>query len=360
MFFYLFIYTLSCLCIFQGQRTKLKWNIFSILGILIPTIVAAQRGEMVGTDTTTYLWLYNAASILSFDEFLSSNRVSVEPFFYLSSLIGKYFTGFSTVCFIYQGLGLVFLYLVAYKFRKHLEIALVFFLYFTLIFPYSLNIMRQVLAMLYLLWLGTFLLKNKWIKFIFFGLCGIVIHSSIIAGILIILWCYWIYISSPKIQKRLIWLSIIGFCGLAILLRQIGPILSMLDVGELSRYGNYIEKGSSYLGKTDLVVRLAFLTLYLWAIRKKIINKSLGITASILIGFESILIICGSLATVIFRLSLYCTVIDILFIPYILYSKKFSYQSRNLAQWLLMGISTIYWWYTMVLNGTNETIPYYT
>lgn len=359
MLFYLFLFSISCLLLFQGQKSSAKWNIWTILGLFLPTFFSAIRGENVGTDTPTYLFLYEASNVLTFEEFLTSNRISVEPFYYFASKIGSYLTGFSTVMFIYQGLTVFFLYLTAYKFRTHLKIALVFFLYFTFIYPYSLNITRQVLVMMYLIWLGTFLIKgHPWI-FIIGCVGGIFIHSSIAVGAIIIYWVVLIYKSNSRKHRILMWISAIGIAGMIILIRKLTPLLELLDIGEMARYGNYVAKAHSYIGKTDLVIRLLIFAILVWSYRKKIIDKKFYNAAIVLVAIEVMLIISGEVTIVIFRLALYCTCIDLMIIPYILQSNRFSRPSRLLAQWLTIGIALGYWWYTMVLRGTNETIPYY-
>ena len=360
MLFYLFLFSISCLLLFQGQKSSAKWNIWTILGLFIPSFFAAIRGEYVGTDTPTYLFLYESSNLLTFDEFLISDRISVEPFFYLCSKIGYYLTGFSTTMFIYQGLTVFFLYEAAYKFRNHLNIALVFFLYFTFIFPYSLNITRQTLAMMYLLWLGTYLVRGKKYVFILGSLLGILIHSSIVAGAIIFYWCWFIYkIENNKKRKIYFSLSIIAIGGLILVFQKLTPILQLMEIGEMARYGHYIEDGRSYVGKTDLILRILFLVILFLCANVRIVSNKFFYTITILLGIEMMLIFCGSITKVIFRLALYCTCIDILVVPYLLMSKRFNRNSRLLAQWSMVVIGLVYWWYTMVLRGTNETIPYY-
>lgn len=325
----------------------------------MPTLFAAMRGSEVGTDTPTYYYLYLLVNQLTFSQFLEGTRISVEPLYYFCSRLGEYLTGFSTLLFIYQGLSILFLYNVAYRFRKYLNIALVFYLYFTFIFPYSLNIMRQILAVMYILWLSTYLLENKPTKFIIGSLAGIIIHSSIIVGMIIYFWIYLIYRASEN--KRIIYiaLSLIGMAGAIFILKRLEVIFGSLGIGELARYSNYLENGDSYLGKTDLVIRFIFTACLVLGLKFKFITKRVFWPLFILLLIEMLLIFYGTMATVIFRLALYCTAADIIIIPVLGKSTILNKESRILTQWLIVFFATVYWWYTMVVHNTNETIPYY-
>ncbi|MDE6523350.1 MAG: EpsG family protein [Muribaculaceae bacterium] len=358
MAIYLTTFIISCILLFQSQHSKKKWNIWAILGILIPCFIASFRSTHVGTDTGMYKYIYDNCKDLSIKVFFSQNVLNVESFYYFSSIIGKNITGFSSLLFIYEFLNVYFLYDVTYKLRNHISIWLVFFLFYMMLFSYSLNIMRQITSVMYVLWLSGFLISKHNLKYIFGCLIGISFHSTIILGGLLIWLVYKVYVSEGKKQKIYMISSIVGCIFFYFTLNQIGNILSLFNGSEVAKYSGYLDDNTSYIGKTDLCVRLIFLLTVIISFTNKIINKSLFKALFVLLFFELCLILCGVTSTVIFRLALYVTAFDIVVIPYILHSKRFKKSTSVLLNIVLICFSLTYWLYTVYLNGTNEIFPY--
>lgn len=355
---YIISFLLSCAFLFQAQKQNKKWNIWAIIGLLIPILLASLRNENVGTDTGMYLYIYNNIKDWTITDFTTTKAANVELFYYFTSIIGKQFTGFSTLLFIFQALNVIFLYSTSYRLKDYLSISLVFFLYYIFLYSYSLNIMRQITAVMYILWLSKYLAEGKCKYFIIGSILGVFIHSTAILGGFFVWVCYKIYSVSTNKRPRYFTFACVGIVFLYIIFNKISSLLTLIDIGEYARYGNYLENESSYIGKTDLLIRFIFLILVIYVSSKRLLSKKLTYSVIVLLFLEIMLIVCGKYSPVIFRLSLYATAFDILVIPYLLNLNKITYHSRVFFKTGLILTCCFYWWYTIVLKGTNDTIPY--
>lgn len=355
---YIISFLLSCAFLFQAQKQNKKWNIWAIIGLLIPTLLASLRNENVGTDTGMYLYIYENIKEWTLTDFISTKVANVEIFYFFVSLIGEQITGFSTLLFIFQALNVFFLYETSYRLKNYLSIALVFFLYYIFLYSYSLNIMRQITAVMYILWLSHYLIRGKQTIFIAGTFIGMLIHSTAILGGIIAWICYKVYSAPERNRKEYLLISIVSIVFLSLVFSKIGGLLALFDIGEMARYGSYLENETSYIGKTDLIIRFMFLGLVFYLLSHRLINKNIGYSFIVLLCFEVALIFCGKYSTVIFRLSLYATAFDILIVPYLLNLKGITYNSRVICKMGLILICCVYWWYTVIFNGTNEIYPY--
>lgn len=355
---YIIFFLLSCTFLFQAQKQNKKWNIWAIIGLLIPTLLASLRNENVGTDTGMYLYIYNSIKDWTITDFTTTKAANVELFYYFTSIISKQLTGFSSLLFIFQALNVYFLYSTSYRLKKHLSISLVFFLYYIFLYSYSLNIMRQITAVMYIVWLSKYLIEGKCKIYIIGSILGIFIHSTAILGGFFVWICYKVYSASSNKRLKYFIFACAGIILLYFIFSKISSLLTLIDVGEYARYGNYLTNESSYIGKSDLLIRFIFLILIIYISSKKLLSKKQKYSFIVLLFLEIILIICGKYSPVIFRLSLYATAFDILIIPYMLNLKKITYYSRVFFKTGLILTCCFYWWYTIVLKGTNDTIPY--
>ena len=349
----------SSFCFYLGQRQGRKWNLAVFLGILFPSMLAAYRDSAVGTDTEMYKYIYNNIINWRWGDFFGTDIANVEAFYFLSSKIGSVLGGFSVVLFIYQFLNVLFLYLVCFRYRKYTAIWLCFLMYYCFFFPYSLNIMRQVTAVFYLLWICKYLFKEEYFKYCIGVLIGVAFHSSIVLGGTFI----WIIYYSFKLPNRKKLWFILGYVVLLIVLfigfRNIGYLLEYLPIGRLSKYANhYIGAQSAYISNTDILYRVFFFLIIWFTLRFNNVSKKYRTTYIILAITEIILICLGIYNESLYRLALYITAFYLLIIPVALKMTPFTSSSKLLVNTLWVMMCIVYWWYTMVYRNTNETIPY--
>jgi len=175
---YFSIFSGSSLLMHYGIKRNLKF--FIILSLIIPATLAAVRYG-VGTDYFNYINIINSFKDVTTSQFLANNINIIEPGFYALiktaqvtshtyiALFG--ISSFFTLCFFYLGL-------------KKLNIrhqSLVYFLFLLTIFPFTLNAVRQGIALSISFFAISFLIKKQQMPFyIMLGIACLFHYSAII------------------------------------------------------------------------------------------------------------------------------------------------------------------------------------
>lgn len=358
MIIYILCFFFSSVAFFLGEKSKNKWNLFTCIGILIPSLVAAVRDLSVGVDTKNYYEIYNtAATSSSLSDF--SMSYNVELFYYIISKISFFLGGFPFVIAIYEALGLIFIFDVAYRFRKQLSVWLVMFLYLCFLYNYSLNIMRQVIAVSYLLWASMNLLDRKQIKFWVLSFIGMSIHTSIIIGAIFI---YLIFImASGNPSKRVIYIPVLILSMITIyfVFLRIGPLFESIGFARFAIYAaEYIQIKQSQINLIDLTYRGVFLILLWLASLYKIIPSKLSFPYILIIISELGLMTLGLYNDSLLRIALYLSTFHFLFLSYLSSSKRFKRSSRKLLTCIIIVLGFSYWFWVNIYRGSNGTYPY--
>lgn len=175
LLFYLSCFSVSAILFFIS--IKRKSAILTILALLIPVMVAGLRLD-VGTDYKAYVSIFESISKLSFNEFMIKNTYNVETSFYILSKISYTLTNGPVLLFtISSAISIFFFYFGLRKYNtKHKS--LIYFLYLLIIFPVTLNAVRQGIAMSICFYAFTFIYDKKLIRFILLMLFACIFHAS--------------------------------------------------------------------------------------------------------------------------------------------------------------------------------------
>lgn len=150
---YVIVFGLATTLVYFGEKKKWKWLV--VLGLALPILVAAFRGINVGTDTRAYADMYEQVTTegwqKTFDERLLNREI--EPFIVFISKLGG-FLGFGRwwTFGIFSAITVIFTYLAITK-VYYKNKWLLYGLFLFMVFPNSLNVMRQMAAMSILLYL---------------------------------------------------------------------------------------------------------------------------------------------------------------------------------------------------------------
>ena len=186
--------------------------------------VSAFRGESVGTDT--YEYLYGMSRILYYDKFFSLSLFYKTQLEFISN--GLYWIcylcnmhSFRMVIIAYSLITCISIYLISLKMKINLS-RLVFFFYVGGLFIQSLNVCRQISAVMLLLYACTFIFDKKISKSMYFfvlWLLAIGIHASSVFFIFLYLFRYFsvsykisLFIICPL--TLLFWLTILSFSNI--------------------------------------------------------------------------------------------------------------------------------------------------
>ena len=182
-----FIVFLIAYCIglhVEGERGNIRilWAVVSFLPL---ALMAGLRAPEVGIDTGYYpLPFYHYSLNMPLPDMMA--RAGCEPGFSIFIwVVSRATRSFNAVLFLVQCLMIAPLVWAIDKFDVR-KISLVVLVYACLVFPASLNIMRQSIAASFLLPALYFSLNRKWGRFFFVLLIAASFHLSALLGLLLV------------------------------------------------------------------------------------------------------------------------------------------------------------------------------
>ena len=358
---------MHCLKLVKKISKVLRFLVAAV-AILIPSLIAGFRASSVGTDVQIY-------GISSFELALHSPNLK-EFYSYISLDYGFYFitylasrlgSDYHIAFFLYEFITMFFAYLFIKECHKKYGISMGIgcLLYLLLLFNTSLNIMRQSIAIAISAYAFTYLWKDKRILYLLFMLLAFTFHSTTIISLL--LWPLYIVFRKNKIGKpsQLFWISLISFTIIIVIIGFSYFVENLVELGILdARYlsyiggGKYAEMGSArpQISTTILQIMLLFIVMFN---AKLVDNKYKG-------GYSFYLVTCLLVCLIsIFGNMMASYLVRIIygFIPFqaiglamIIYSSK----GKDRLGWMtiILGITFVLWFYTIVVLKNHETYPY--
>ena len=338
-----------------------------VLAVLVAALLAGLRDVSVGTDSVVYEeWFRYAWNMDGWGDYLFKAYAKTEPFFmsliYLASWLGSAVQGaYFLIGLCTYGFAMVAITLL----REKISISLAWASYLFLFFGYSLNAMRQSLAMTALLLAVSLLMRKNYIGYVVFTVLALLSHSTSIllsAAILVI------YLILKKWDIWQVKTALLGCTAAAVLLYE--PLFYALNrIGVLpERFSSYIEEISGvHLSLNPILVRLPFLLLAVVFYRefaRKSENKTDKSDADFLLvmmGMEMILSELRIFSVTLYRICLYFGVFRCLGIGRLVAALR---ESPKFRKWekpiivLLLAMLAVIWVYQAVLQGNDEIYPY--
>lgn len=373
---YIFGFLISILIIGYAQKkSKSTFILLSIIALLIPCFIAAFRAKTIGTDVLVYVEPLKNAAINSdnITGYFNSYWFHIWRNYYVSSyeigfsmlvyIIANLFGNIQAVLFFIQLLTIVPLYLALAPKRKEYPIWLAMAVYYLMFYNSSLNMMRQWIAMSFLLLaFKDFTNENKKSGFVWF-IVAYLFHSSALIGIIIYFAYKFIYkknkvvfmISKKIIPKDIIsvtFLSLIVFIavfGTGILGRFIAAL-------GLDKFSNYIS-GDVHLLPNQIMMRLPLIMLYVLNWRRMNNKDKLTPFYFTMLFWDLIASQLISVNVYAFRISMFFSAYSIFSIPALFVSQE-KKNSKILITILVSLYLIYYWYYTYVVQGMHATIPY--
>ncbi len=190
MIIYVACTLLSAAIAYSAFRLQTRYKIITAILIALPfCLVAAFRDISVGTDTSLYPWFaYRASLSNSLIGLFGNDGGTTEPLFLLAVwFVTKAFRSFSAVLFLIEAL-IVFPVVIALQREapKYTWMGLV--IYGLVYFGFSLNLMRQMIGMAFVLLAFSFARGGKMGYSLMICLVGCGFHSTAIFGFPILLY----------------------------------------------------------------------------------------------------------------------------------------------------------------------------
>lgn len=207
MTIYLAGFALATICYFLAERARgILSTILSTVGLLIPCLIAGMRDKTIGTDVSAYAdWMFSAAHNLSLDDFIkywSGNQQQPYGYVVLTWFIEHLTHNFNVYLFILQLIVIVPIYLTIKYYTTSTWLGMI--CYLTVIYPQSLNTLKQAIAVALVFYSLRFCTKKSPVKFVINIFFAYLFHQTAILGI--ILYPLYTYLVNIKKPFKFMWL----------------------------------------------------------------------------------------------------------------------------------------------------------
>lgn len=370
MYIYLVAFGVSSIMFFLSSTSKRKYrsNFWAIMGILVLAVLAGLRDASVGTDVNVYgRALYTQAlNSSSFISYYSSNVTSLlsEPGYYLLTyFLSLFFKDYHWGLFVYQLLPLIFVYLGMKRCEKlfNTPVWLGILLYDLMLYNYSLNIIRQCIAVGFVFYGATFLFEKRYKPYVFLIFLAVAFHTMGIIGFAI-LPMYLILQQGRSIshRKQIEHGAIFLFLLFAILITGSQIVAFLVNRGVLREFYLQYLSGGRYSGSTTgvpwiIVFGHIIYTLVLVLYKRYTDNR----------GGESLFLIMSSIIVGIASFAVgyiqYIDRLNFFFVPLQAVGLANIYncnRPKRIYAFLIVGFALVLWYYAIVMKGSGETIPY--
>lgn len=372
MAIYIVTFVVSVVFFKLADFVKKEQRIYiDLIAILLLCLLAGFRSEIVGTDTSGYIVPMIKGAISS---------GNIKDFFQYSWLTGfnrktvfDYEIGYSLVVFLTSAvfksvvvtqfvleLLIVLPIYVALRIKKDVSIWFGMFVFMMQFYNGSMNLVRQSIAMAFMLLAITYWMKDDKKKCILFLICATLFHTSALLGIIIIFFYKFvgretnveIKTSSRMVNINYINIAIVIGVGILALIGTQFVVIIIEQFG-FSKYAGYILGDIQFMPNQVINVLPPLVMLLLSFKYFKNHQKEWAFY----IVMMAYVIIVGQFTSVNpfgGRIRFYFMIFAIFAYPLIC---KYSWYKRT-SKIIMVSYLIFYWWFYYVLMGTDQTIPY--
>lgn len=374
---YMLCFTLSsvftgCASYFK-KKNKILYVGISIIAILIPCVLAGARDYTIGTDVLIYgNHIFNNSLSLSFTEYMKTDA----EFLYLilvyvcSHICPNLFFQY----FIIEAIIFIPIYITCQRDESYRYAWLGVAVYFLVLFPYSLNLLRQSIAVSIVLFSFHFVLNYKFKWFALSIFIAVLFHKTAVIALLI----YPIFLliqgedhqlkpnaKINKIQKfaakhgtTVSWLMIIvSFFTLT----QLDRIISAFYIFDNDSYSYFYDRLGGQVSLINVLIQIFLLIpvflIYLinnkyYSYKDNNIKVIFTLSAMGLILYQARLI-----SSEMYRISMYFFI----FLP-VFTEKTINLKSKQSHRWfnafIILIFAVMYFVYFFVICKWNKVYPY--
>lgn len=365
---YLVTFSLSIGLLFYSERTKNKVmrRLLVMLALLVPSALAGLRDYSIGNDVLLYgnTWFENACSYDSlFSFFDKAHEYSIGiGYATVNWIISRISHNPHVFYFFYELLQLTILYYVVKPLKNKISISFAFFVYYFSYYNLSLNLLRQIMAVLIILYAYRYIANKNIIKYIVAVLIAYSFHTTGIIGI--VLYPISVSVESGKLKKIFRYL-IVG-CSVIFVIgyEQIFNLLINVNVLSATRYSHYLtdtDVGGRYIRLVYWGIVLFFV---IWKGKKSNLQYENIITLQmfmIISAIMSILTFVGS--TWVIRVAYYFDIYQVIYFAFLAQKLNIRLkvgQQKTLAGGyiLLGGLVIVNWLIVFIIRNGAATFPY--
>lgn len=355
MFPYLIVFGISIIATYCAERSVYKsftFYIFSCLAIVPLVLLSAFRDVSVGTDTHNYVYMFQNAVEYNHNFLIYMLlHPTFEPgFLFYNFIIAQIFSNVETYYIITYGIIVGLVYASAIKLKEYVSSHIFMLVFLFLFFSDSLNIMRQYIAVAFVIWAAANLFEENNKKYIFWTIIAFLFHTSAIISI-IIGGIYWFVKKYPVNENKYIYLTLsLVFFIIVVGLERFAS-MGILPVFE-SKLSSHISKGDSGVSNSHIAVCFLTVLFLFHNYRKDMASEMMFLIACLTLLFY----ISPTMNSTLYRLTIYFNIITCFSISYA-YKNIDDMYNKCIILTLLMFYVAFYF-FSIVMSGTNEVIPY--
>lgn len=357
----------SCFFLYLSDKKKYKKTrtIFVIIALLIPSVIAGIRDYTIGTDVLLYgnNWFERAISYESMYQYLMKAKEYSVGVGYaaINFIVSRFSSSPHMFYFVYELLQLTVLYAAIKPYKNKLSVAFAFLIYYFLFFNNSLNILRQAMAIVLVLYSYRFARDKKNVGFCVTIALAYSFHSSAIVGLAIYPIC-WAY-RKRFVKKWVRPMIVVASLSLIVGYRSLFELLTKTNLISGARYEKYLTQdiiGGRYIGLAYWFI----IILLLINTRKE--NKLKLEDASVLEMFLFISAIFTLLpffgSALLSRVSYYFDIFQVVFLPVVSEHVKVKVGNKKSACIIKKAVVimpvAVYWMITYIVRNGAHTYPY--
>jgi hypothetical protein len=322
---------------------------FMLLSLAVPFLLASLRWQ-VGVDYTTYVSLYGSLNqIGSLGEFFSVAG-DMEPFFILLNMIAKALFGSPVAVFFISALLITgFMYRAAEDYHEKLSVMLVVFVFLTLFFSTTLNIMRQMISVAIMFYATRYVFQERYGAAAAWVVIALLFHYSAL-----IVLPFWMFRGAKRYERNI---RILLFSSI-ILLYVVGSMFNSLfyNLRDL-----YLNSGGP---RPEITLRIGLLLLRLPIIvpiliwRKRLIaHDERNYFWIIMAVFEVAFSYLGYILDILNRLALYFAVSWVVLLPSLVRCMPTRAAQYRMGAYVAVVAAGLWVFNTPVMNY-GDILPY--
>ena len=317
---YLVVFLIGVLATMLAQKNlnnKFLFFFYSLVAILLPSVLAGFRDETVGTDVVNYpVACYNIAE--HFDSlFLTLVTSQSEPIFTLLVYWGYLKGDLSWSLFFVQLFTMSFMYIAIYMYHDKLKMWKAYMIFMFLFYNMSLNLMRQTMALSVCMLSYVLMIKGKSRWCILTLVLALLCHSSSVIFIIPLLLYQYMVVKKKRIPYYFFLVILLA----VVLLKPITSFI--ISIGVLSQhYLAYIEDPTSMFSLTNVMSQF-LLFLFMKLLSNQIENKGRYMAYVLTIAFMSLIFIGVSMVSMwSCRIAFFFEILYVINFPYLLLLRR--------------------------------------
>lgn len=366
---YIVVFCLSLLFAFWANQAANRNNhlvmiVSSLCSILLPVLLAGYRDLSIGTDTYNYTIIFsNICYCSDFKECVILYPSIEKGYLFLNYLIALISNDTRVFLTIVHCCIVIPIYVSFFKLRSWLSPVLSLAIFFFVFYNESYNLTRQYISIALMLLATTYYIKHNYLLYVILTIISVSMHNTALLGLFFPAFYYSTKHISVKKHMSLYLLLMVVITYVFLNLQRLGFFATFTS--EMSdKYDGYMSGQASVMSVSNSTL-IVYLVVFMLLILKLFNNKkhsALLDTFTLMSLLSVIFVNMSSIARALYRLSLDFSIYSSLSISMLFqYKNNVLLERRSyplLIKVLFVLLLISYWFFSVVIRGSNDTFPY--